>query len=63
MSGSQISAVLTLKPSLRRTPDDNRKTITMLEELRATHGDEWLLDYKETNVQTIIPNKYYQFQP
>jgi len=31
------------KPSLRRTPEDNRKTIAMLEDLRKQHGDEWLL--------------------
>jgi len=31
------------KPSLRRTQEDNRKTIAMLEDLRKQHGDEWLL--------------------
>jgi len=32
------------KPSLRRTRDDNQKTIQMLEDLRVTNGDEWLLN-------------------
>lgn len=32
------------KPSLRRTPEDNRKTVAMLEDLRVQHGDQWLLD-------------------
>ncbi len=31
------------KPSLRRTREDNQKTIEMLEDLRKQHGDEWLL--------------------
>lgn len=32
------------KPSLRRTREDNQKTIQMLEDLRSSRGDAWLLE-------------------
>ena len=42
------------KPSLRRTPEDNRKTIAMLEDLRKQHGNEWLLNIINTKLPTLV---------
>jgi hypothetical protein len=45
------------KPSLRRTREDNQKTIQMLEDLRVTNGDEWLLNI--INAQ-LPPDKHFK---
>ncbi|MUG92809.1 hypothetical protein F7734_10245 [Scytonema sp. UIC 10036] len=40
------------KPSLRRTREDNQKTIEMLEDLRKQHGDDWLLQIINAELPT-----------
>ncbi|WP_460202799.1 hypothetical protein [Scytonema sp. NUACC21] len=45
------------KPSLRRTREDNQKTIEMLEGLRKEHGDDWLLQIINAE---LPPNKQFK---
>ncbi len=45
------------KPSLRRTREDNQKTIEMLEDLRKQHGGDWLLQIINAE---LPPDKHFK---